>query len=286
MAVAIVTDTTHYCPAEVLAAHGVQQVSLYINDRGSTVREVDLTDLDGYYERLKDQTSVPTTSQPSVGDFLAVYEPIAQQGDDIVSVHLSAALSGTSQAARQAGDEIQERYPGRRVEVLDSRSACAGLGGIVLAAAAGARAGKDVDAVLAHARDALAAGKVWFAIDTLEYLRRGGRIGSAQAWIGGALKIKPILTCDGDIQPVERVRTSGKMFERMVGYLQELKDAGADCWYIQHIQTPDKARELVDRGEAIMGAPPLFVGQLGPVIGTHLGPGMLGVGGMPARLHA
>lgn len=286
MAVATVTDTTHYVPAEILEAHGVQQVSLYINDEGSTVREVDLTDLDGYYARLKDQTSVPTTSQPSVGDFLAVYEPLAAAGHDIVSIHLSASISGTAETARLAGDEIQGSFPGRRVEVVDSRTAAAGLGGVALAAAAAGRAGKDLDAVVAHALEAREAGKVWFAIDTLEYLRRGGRIGNAQAWIGGALKIKPILTCDGDIQPIERVRTNGKMFERMVAYMHELTAAGSDCWYIQHIQAPEQAEQLVERGRAIFGVEPLFVGQLGPVIGTHLGPGMLGVGGMPARLHA
>lgn len=286
MAVATVTDTTHYVPAEILEAHGVQQVSLYINDDGSTVREVDITDLDAYYTRLKDQTSVPTTSQPSVGDFLAVYEPLAAAGSDIVSIHLSAAISGTAETARLAGDEIQASFPGRRVEVVDSRTAAAGLGGVVLAAAAAGRAGKDVDAVVAHAIEAREAGKVWFAIDTLEYLRRGGRIGNAQAWIGGALKIKPILTCDGDIQPIERVRTNGKMFERMVAYMHELLEAGSDCWYVQHIQVPEQAERLVDRGREVFGSEPLFLGRLGPVIGTHLGPGMLGVGGMPARLLA
>ena len=114
----------------------------------------------------------------------------------------------------------------------------------------------------------------------------GGRIGGAQALIGSALQIKPILTCDGDIQPVERVRTNGKMFERMVSYMDDLIAAGSDCWYIQHIQAPEQAAQLVERGREKFGADPLFVGQLGPVIGTHLGPGMLGVGGMPARFHA
>lgn len=284
MAVSVVTDTTNYAPAEILAAHGVQQVSLYINADGTTRREAEITDLGEYYERLKDLEHVPTTSQPSVGDFLAVYEPIAAAGNDIVSVHLSGAISGTCESARLAGAEIEQQHPGRRVVVVDSRSACAGLAGIALAAAAAARAGHDVDTVAAHADDARRALKVWFAIDTLEYLRRGGRIGNAQAWIGGALKIKPILTCDGDIQPVERVRTAGKMFDRMVAYMDELIEAGDDCWFIQHIRTPDKAQELVERGREKFGSEPLFVNEIGPVIGTHLGPGMLGVGGMPARL--
>jgi len=286
MAVAVVTDTTHYVPADILAEHGVRQVSLYINESGGTAREADVPDLDGYYERLRDISGLPTTSQPSVGDFLEVYEPLAAIGNDIVSVHLSAAISGTSESARQAGDEIERTHPGRRVVVVDSRSAAAGLGGVALAAAASARNGDDVDAVAAHAEEAREALKVWFAVDTLEYLKRGGRIGSAQAFLGGALKIKPILTCDGDIKPVERVRTAGKMFERMVSYMDELIADGADCWFIQHIQTPGQAQELVARGREKFGSEPLFVGELGPVIGTHLGPGMLGVGGMPARFLA
>ncbi len=286
MAVATVTDTTHSIPAEILEAYGVQQVSLYVNEGGSTTREIDITDLDAYYSRLKDHTSVPTTSQPSVGDFLAVYEPLAAAGNDIVSIHLSASISGTAETARLAGEQIRDAFPGRRVEVVDSRGAAGGLGGVVLGGAAAARAGKDLDAVVAHALDAREANRVWFALDTLEYLRRGGRIGNAQAWIGGALKIKPILTCDGDIQPIERVRTNGKMFERMVAYMHELLESGSDCWYVQHIQVPDQAAQLVERGRAIFGAEPLFVGEIGPVIGTHLGPGMLGVGGLPSRLLA
>ncbi|WP_372788182.1 DegV family protein [Paraconexibacter sp.] len=283
MPVAIVTDTTHYIPAAILGEHGVQQVSLYINDADQTVREADIVDLDDYYERLKDLSHAPTTSQPSVGDFLAVYEPLAAAGNDIVSIHLSAAISGTSETARLAGEELKASYPDRQVAVVDSRSACAGLGGVALAAAAAARTGQGVEQVVRHAEDARSALKVWFAIDTLEYLRRGGRIGGAQAWIGGALKVKPILTCDGDIKPVERVRTAGKMFDRMVAYMSELVQDGADCWFIQHIQSPDKAAELVERGREIFDSEPLFVGEIGPVIGAHLGPGMLGVGGMPSR---
>ena len=112
---------------------------------------------------------------------------------------------------------------------------------VILATAAVARAGVDVEAVAARAREAADATTLWFAVDTLEYLRRGGRIGAAQAWLGGALKIKPILTFDGEIVPIERVRTSGKAFERMVDYLRARHEDGADGWVIQHIQAPDEA---------------------------------------------
>ncbi|MDQ3742120.1 MAG: DegV family EDD domain-containing protein, partial [Actinomycetota bacterium] len=136
--------------------------------------------------------------------------------------------------------------------------------------------------VAAHARAARDELKVWFAVDTLEYLRRGGRIGAAQAWIGGALKIKPILTIESEITPIERVRTSGKAFERMVDYMRSRHADGADAWMVQHIQDPERAQQLVERGREIFGTEPTCVSEVGPVIGAHVGPGLLGVGGLPA----
>jgi len=168
--------------------------------------------------------------------------------------------------------------------VLDARTACGGLGCVVMAAAAAARGGGDADAVLARAREAREALAIWFCIDTLDYLQRGGRIGRAQAWLGGALKIKPILSLEAEITPVERVRTSGRAFERMVDYLRSRRDDGADGWIVQHIQAPERAAALVERGRELFGCEPMWVSEVGPVIGTYTGPGLLGVGGVPARL--
>jgi DegV family protein with EDD domain len=158
------------------------------------------------------------------------------------------------------------------------------IGLIALAGAAAARAGGDIDAVAGRVQQAVDIAKIWFAVDTLEFLRRGGRIGTAQAWLGGALKIKPILTVDGEITPIERVRTSGRAFERMVDFLRTRHDDGCDAWVVQHIQAPDQAAALVERGRAIFGSEPAFVSEIGPVIGTHVGPGLLGVGGVPRSL--
>jgi DegV family protein with EDD domain len=282
MPVAIVTDTTHYLPAELIAEQGVHQVSLWVNDGDRHEREVDMGDYTAYYERLRGGDALPTTSQPSIGDFLEVYEPLVASGHDIVSVHISSGISGTSEAARQAAAEITGGQ--RRIEVIDSGSACAGLGAAVLAGAAAARGGADVDGVAQRVVTAAEAVKIWFAIDTLEYLRRGGRIGGAQAWVGGALKIKPIMTVDHEITPIERVRTSGRAFQRMVDYLQARKDDGADAWFVQHIQAPDEAERMVERGREIFGTPPVSVSEIGPVIGTHTGPGLMGVAGVPSQL--
>lgn len=281
MAVAIVSDTCHYLPSELAAAQEIHQVSLYVHWPEGALRESEITDYDAYYRRLGTDSALPTTSQPSIGDFLAVYEPLLDAGREIVSVHLAGGMSGTVRAAEQARDQLGERAG--MVQVIDSATACGGEGLVLLAAAAAARSGASGAEVAEHTGRARAGLKMWFAIDTLEYLRRGGRIAGAQAWLGSALKIKPILTVESEITPVERVRTSRRAFERMVDLLSERAQAGADAWMVQHIQAPGEAQELARRGtEVFGGVPPRVIGEIGPVIGTHVGPGLLGVGGLPS----
>lgn len=283
--VTVVADTTHSMPAEQLEREGIKQVSLYVTHGGRTEREAEMN-LDAFYDRLRAGGDLPKTAAPSIGDFLAVYEPLLDAGQDIVSVHISGALSGTIDIARQAAEDALRTRPERRIEIVDSRSVAGGLALMILAAAAGARAGEDAPTVAARAEQAVQDTKIWFAVDTLEYLRKGGRIGTAQAWVGGALKIKPILSLESEILPVERVRTSGRAFERMVKYAQELHEGGADAWCVQHIQTPGEAARLVEQARAIFGCKPLFIGEVGPVIGVHAGPGMLGIGAMPRSMLA
>ena len=284
--VAVVTDTTHYLPREMVRAAGVQEVSLYVSDGDRHEREADMPTFDAFYERLRSSAEVPTTSQPSIGDFLSVYEPLVRDGRDIVSIHISGGISGTVESARQAAAELERRGSANRVTVMDSGSACGGMGAIVLAAAAAARGGADAAAVAARAEAAKEATKIWFAVDTLEYLRRGGRIGSAQAWVGGALKVKPILTLDNELVPIERVRTSRRACERKIDYLHDRKADGATAWMVQHIRALDQAEKVVERGREIFDSEPLFVSEIGPVIGAHAGPGLLGVAGIPPALLA
>ena len=280
--VAVVTDTTHYLPRDLVRDAGLTEVSLYVREGDTLTREADMPSFDAFYERLRTSAELPTTSQPSIGDFLAAYEPLAAEGRDIVSVHLAGGISGTVESARQAAAELERRGAGPRVVVVDSGSACGGLGVIALAAAAAARGGLDAKAVAARARAAHEATKIWFAVDTLEYLRRGGRIGSVQAWVGGALKVKPILTLEDELVPIERVRTSGRAFERMVDHLEQCRSSGGDVFFIQHIQAHDVAERLAERGREIYGRPPEFVSEIGPVIGAHVGPGLFGVTGLRA----
>jgi DegV family protein with EDD domain len=282
VSVAIVTDTCHYLPHGLLADCGIHEVSLYIHWGGEAQRERDITDYGAYYERLRTVAELPTTSQPSIGDFLEVYEPLLDAGHEIISIHLAGGMSGTVHAAEQAREQLGSRA--MRVHVFDSESACGGQGLVVLAAAAAARDGADLRAVVERTRRARSSLKLWFAIDTLEYLRRGGRIAGAQAWLGSALKIKPILTVESEITPVERVRTSRRAFERMVDLLRTCQQDGADGWMVQHIQAPREAEQLAARGSEIFGCGPRVISEIGPVIGTHVGPGLLGAGGVPSSL--
>src|SRR3954470_5662919 len=260
----------------MVAAKDIHEVSLYVKFDGRQVHESELLeDFDSFYASLHTAQEMPTTSQPSIGDFLAVWEPLLRDGEDIVSIHLASGISGTYDSALQAKTRlVDDGLDDGRLAVVDSSTGCGGMGLVLLAAAACAQAGGDVEAVSGRARSARKALGMWFSVERLESLRRGGRIGGAAALLGSALKIKPILTFEKEITPVERVRTSGRAFERMVEFLQSRQDDGADGWVIQHVQAPDVAERMADRGRAVFGTEPLFVSEIGPVIGTHVGPGL------------
>ncbi len=280
---AVVTDTTAYLPDDLIAEHGIHTISLYVTLDGEQHRESEIR-ADAYndfFERLRRSPEGATTSQPSVGDFTDLYEPLLTAGQDIVSIHISSGISGTYDSALQARQALIDKGTGgERIHVLDSRSGCGGQGLMTLIAAQAAARGAPADEALAAAERAHQSLKMWFSIDTLEYLRRGGRIGAAQAWLGSALQIKPILTLEEEITPIERVRTRRRAFERMVEFARERKEAGAETWVVQHIHDPDAARRLVEECRQIFGSEPVFVSEIGPVIGAHVGPGLLGFGGL------
>jgi len=277
--VAIVTDTTTYLPEEMFARHAIQRVSLYVGWGGELVPERDYTDLDAFYAKLAASPQLPTTSQPSVGDFLEVYRPLVETGRDVVSVHIAEGLSGTCQSAREAARLLAEENQPGAVHVHDGQTGAGGLGMLVLAAAGLAEQGTGAEEILASLRRTRETLDIWFCLDTLEYLRKGGRIGAAQAAVGTALKIKPILTFGVEIAPVGRVRTHSRAIERMVDYLRELKNRGASDWIVQHAQGAGDAAHLVEAGRELFGTEPTFCTEVGPVLGAHLGAGVL-VGGM------
>lgn len=278
---AVVADTTSYLPLELLARHDVHLVSLYVGLEGEQERESDIHDLHGFYERLRVSDQNVATSQPSVGDFIAVYEPLLAEGKEIVSIHLASGISGTYETAIQACERLTaEGNGGERISVCDSRTGAGGMGLMILAAARSAEKGEGAARAKERAEAVREELKIWFAVDTLDYLRRGGRIGAARAWIGTTLKIKPILTLEEEITPVERVRTRARAFERMVGYARQRHEAGADAWVVQHVQDPENAERLIEACKPIFGTEPVFTSEVGPVIGAHVGPGLLGIGGV------
>jgi fatty acid kinase fatty acid binding subunit len=276
---AVVCDSTAYLPTDLLAERDIQVVSLYVSIDGEQQKETEVDDYPAFFERLRASEDGATTSQPSIGDFVSVYEPLLDAGREIVSVHISAGISGTCEAAEQARQRlIDEGKGGEGIKVFDSRSAAGGMGLCALGAAAAAAGGGDAAATLARAQQTREELKMWFAIDTLEYLRRGGRIGGASAFIGSALKIKPILTLEEEITPVERVRTRARSIERLRDYARERHESGLGAWVVQHIQDEETAAGLIDDGREIFGCEPAFVSEVGPVLGAHVGPGLLGIG--------
>jgi DegV family protein with EDD domain len=284
---AVVCDTTAYLPTALLEERGIETISLYVAVDGEQERESEITDFAAFYERLRASQSGATTSQPSIGDFISVYEPLLDAGREIVSIHISAGISGTFEAAGQARERlIEEGKGGERIRLMDSRTAAGGMGLCALGASVAAANGSDAEAAVAQAERTREALKMWFAIDTLEYLRRGGRIGGARAWIGSALKIKPILTLEEEITPVERVRTRARSLERLRDYARQRHDSGADGWVVQHIQDEETATALAEDCHEIFGGDPVFISEVGPVLGAHVGPGLLGVGSVPTELVA
>ena len=279
--VAVVTDSSAYLPPALAEASGLTLVSQYVRV-GDQLRAEDEVDGEAFFEELRSGDEMPSSQHPPAEDFAAAYRPLVNGGHDVVSVHTAKALSGTYDAACRAASS----YDGH-VRVLDSQSAAGGLGLIALAAARRAAAGEGADAVMAAADETRAALKLWFALDTLEFLRRSGRIGAASSLIGSTLLIKPILTIeDGAMRPVEQVRTASRAFERMVDYARQRHASGADAWFVQHVQAPDTAERLVESCREVFGGPPVFVSEIGASVGSNTGPGLIGFGAVPARLLA
>lgn len=282
--VTVVSDTTGYVPTAILEEHGVHVVSLYVNwgpDRSE--RETGLGSFDVFYDELRSADRLPTTSGPSLGDFVAAYEPLLADGRAVVSVHLSSGLSGTCEVARQAARLLeQEGKGGERVQVVDSRTAAGALGLLAMAAARAAARGLGAVEVAGAVTAARAELKLWACLDTLEYLRRGGRIGGARAWIGSTLRVKPIITVEDEIIPIERVRTWERAVERMVDYARARSASGADGWMVQHVQAPAHAADLVRRCGPVFGTEPAFVSEIGAVLGVHTGPGLLALAALPS----
>lgn len=273
MAIRIVTDSASDLPAALAAANDVTVVPAYVIIGNETYRDgVEIT-AERFYERLGTLGRLPSTAQPSVADFQEVYRRLLDEGHQIVSLHVSGRLSGTVNSANQAKAALGEAS---QIEVVDSHLASAPLTLAALNAARWAREGGDYREVARKVRQSLGRCHTFVLVDTLEYLQKGGRIGKAQAFLGGMLKVKPILTIqEGEVFPVERPRSRERGRARLV----ELTRALAPVYQVNVIYSTDRAQALGLRAElAELTAPEhLIESRFGPVLGTYLGPNALGV---------
>ncbi|MCU1591434.1 MAG: DegV family protein [Frankiales bacterium] len=273
--VAVVTDSTAYLPEGIAAKHEIGVVPLHVvlglrsGTEGIQVAPADVA------SALTERRVDVSTSRPTPSEFAAAYRECGCPC--IVSVHLSGALSGTVEAARLGAEEVLAE--GIEVRVVDSGTIAMGLGFAVIAAAEAATSGADVDAVEAAATKTAAATETLFYVDTLEHLRRGGRIGAAAALFGTALAVKPLLhVVDGRIAPLEKVRTASKALARLEDLAVGIAGDDAVDLAVHHLAAPDKAGALADRLRArVTGLASLHVSEVGAVVGAHVGPGLLGV---------
>jgi DegV family protein with EDD domain len=272
----IVTDSTAYLPESTIRHHDIRIVPLYVHFGEEAFKEgVELSN-EAFYARLGEAPTLPTTSQPSAGEFHQVFKELADEGHEIVVLTISSKLSGTWNSAMAA----KEMLPGAAISVVDSLTTSVGLQ-LMVETAAGAVANGVTRQELADQLEEMKQRiHIFFAVDTLEYLAKGGRIGNAKAFLGTLLKVKPILSLqDGAIEPLEQVRTRRKALDRMLDLVVERASSnGTEAKVaVAHALALEEAgrckSELLDR----LDCGDLALAEIGPVIGTHTGPGVIGI---------
>ena len=271
MAVRIVTDSTSDIPREVVDELNITVVPLTIAFGDQSYRDGLDISADDFYARIASEKALPTTSQPPPALFQHAYEHLVTHAE-VVSVHVSHKFSGTIETARNVANEVAAD----KITIVDSNSASMGLGLCAIAAARAARDGAT-RAECAAAAEAVA-GRLHIAVafETLEYLRRGGRIGRATAFLGGMLRLRPILTVkDGEAFPVTRARSRAKAIDELFKLVTE--NTGITDIVVLHTTTPDEADALAARARAAAPQATIYLGRFGPVLGVHGGPGMLGI---------
>jgi len=273
--VKIITDSTADLSAESYEKHdiGVVPLTLRLGDR--TWRDLFDIDPDAYYALLRESKDFPATSQPSPEDFIDAFAPFVEKGEPILSIQISSKLSGTYQSANLA----RSHFPEARIEVVDSLQASLGLGIIILLCAEKASKGAPFEEVADFARDLADRVQTYFAVDSLEYLHRGGRIGKAQTFLGTLMKIKPLLKMtEGEIQPIEKIRTSVKLLNRFAELVEKAaNDETRLRLSVVESDNSDVMTGLLERLLRVPGVSLVHRCKLGGVITSHAGPGTLGI---------
>ncbi len=274
MPVRIVTDSTADMPPELAQEHGIAVVPLSVIFGEDVYKQGGEMTPDLFYDMLTRSKDLPTTSAPSVGDFVEVYEEVLKSTDEIVSIHLSSKLSATYDIACQAAAQLADE--GARIDVIDSQTISYGMIFMAVAASAAAAQGATVEEIRKLVEGMIPRIHVYVVLDTLEYVRRGGRIGRARAFLGNMMRVKPILSFrNGEVHPEERVRTRAhaldRLFQLATAY-PNVEQVGVA--YSTNAQEADGFKRRIE--QALEGAKVVLT-RLGPVVGVHGGPGILGV---------
>lgn len=273
MSVQVVTDSVSSIPREQAEDLGIEVVSLYVND--GVRHEADLEiDLDAFYARLADMSHLPTSSQPSVESFVAVFQSAVERGSAVLGVFISEKMSGTVETARMAADMVRERMPAAAIEIVDSRSNSMQEGFAAIAAAKAARAGETLERCTAAASDTIARTRYLFTPHTLEYLRRGGRIGAASALVGSLLQVRPILTVEnGETTTFGKVRTQSRALAEMTRqFSEDVHRFGLKNVVVHYISDRDTAQRYAHEQIAPIVEFDVPVIPVSAVIGLHVGP--------------
>lgn len=275
--VAIITDSSADIPPDLAQAWNIRIIPLKILFGAQVFHDrVDITPQE-FYRKLRLSSVLPTTSQPSAGDFVQAYKEASKTAESIVSIHISGALSGTIESAHMAKTELGDSIP---ISIVDSRSTSMGLGFMVLTAAKMAAEGWDAPQIVVQVQKLVPKMNVLFVVDTLEYLHKGGRIGGAKRLLGSVLSIKPLLHLhDGQVDVLEQTRTKRGALTRLLQVVEERIDAArAVHMAVVHAEVLQEAMALKEEMEKRFRCEELYVLNLSPVLGVHTGPGVIGVG--------
>lgn len=274
---ALVTDSTAYIPAEYIQKHNITVAPQVLVWGDQTFRDgVDIRP-DEFYNRLKTAKVMPSTSQVSPAALQSIFQPLVELGFDVLGIFLSSKFSGTIQSAVQAKEMMGSA--GEKVTLIDSLTTSMALGFQVLEAARKLEAGSDLKEVVALAEKAHTRTSIFFAVDTLEFLHRGGRIGGAQKFIGTALNLKPILAVqEGKVEGIERIRTKSKAHDRLIELVAEKTKGKSNIRIASlHANAADDAKVLLERVAKEVNPVETIFTEVSPVVGTHAGPGTVGI---------
>ena len=277
MGIMIVTDSTSYIPQEYIKKYDIKIVSLNVVMNGDSRREVDI-DNKYFYKEMNESKEIPKSSQPIPQEMLEIFKGIVEEGDSVVGIFLSSKMSGTYSTANMVKEMVLEEYPNANIQILDSKTNCMQMGFAAIEAAKASNEGKSMDEVIAIAEYVFNNSRFLFTPETLEYLKKGGRIGGAAALFGNILQIKPILTVvDGETSVFKKVRTRKKTIEEIVTtVLNDIESKGLGDIIVHHINCEEEGLKLAKILEEKL-CRKVSIQSIGPVIGLHVGPGSIGI---------